>query len=190
MLSEALGESPRQREGRAALLGLSQRAITKGKDPLSVVASPLEGSEVAVVAGWQRLGRDASTVAVLEPALAAVPPRDPLAAAAYRLRAEWRVHGDDPVQAQEAIALADLAYDASGGAPQDLLLRARACVTAGEPAAALHTLALLSSQLDGASPRGRALAKLGLRVARSIPHSAELAGERAQLERALGGESR
>ncbi|MEE2678199.1 MAG: fused MFS/spermidine synthase, partial [Myxococcota bacterium] len=190
LLSEALGESPRQREGRAALLGLSQRAITKGKDPLSVVASPLEGSEVAVVAGWQRLGRDASTVAVLEPALAAVPPRDPLAAAAYRLRAEWRVHGDDPVQAQEAIALADLAYDASGGDLQDLLLRARVCVAAGEPAAAFHTLALLSSAIQPHTPGGRGLAGRAQRFAKSIPVTGELVRVQRGLARRLSSQAR
>ena len=190
LLSEALVERPRHREGRAALLLLSDRAITRGEDPLGVIAGPLEGSEHAVAAGWQRLGSDVTAIEDLEPALAAVPIRDPLAVASYRLRAEWRIHRDDEAVAREAIKMADLALHASGGLPQDLLLRARACAVAGEPAAALHTLSLLSSQVDGRSPRGRALATLGLRVARAIPHSDELAETRAQVERGLGARAR
>lgn len=190
MLSEALVEAPRHREGRAALLLLSDRAIAKGADPLDIVAGPLEGSEHAVAAGWQRQGTDVTEIEDLEPALAAVPIRDPLALASYRLRAEWRMQRDDEAVAREAIEMADLALHASGGLPQDLLLRARACAAAGEPAAALHTLSLLSSKVDGRSPRGRALATLGLRVMRAIPQSDELAESRAQVERGLGARAR
>ncbi|MEE2672597.1 MAG: fused MFS/spermidine synthase [Myxococcota bacterium] len=190
LLSQALAEAPRHREGRAVSLLLAQRAISSGQDPLTIVAAPLDGSEEPVVAGWQLLGSDVEAIEELEPALAAIPVRDPLAVASYRLRAEWRMHGDDLAIAREAIEMADLALHASGGSSLDLLLRARACALAGEPAAALHSLSRLSSALDGSSPRGRALAKLGLRVARSLPQSDELAESRALVERGLGARGR
>jgi spermidine synthase len=186
LLAEALAALPRHREARAAFLLLSQRAITAGEDPREIIASPLEGSERVVTAGWQRLGSDGS-VQELEPALAAIPTRDPLAAAGYRLRAEWRLQVGDQAAAREALEMADLALHASGGLPRDLLLRARACVAAGEYAAGLQTLSLLSSELDGRTPRGRALARLGLRVAREIPPFDELADSLSQVERGLRG---
>jgi hypothetical protein len=54
-------------------------------------------------------------------------------------------------------------------------------VAAGEPAAALDALAVLASRLD-ASPQSQALARRGLRIARSIPADPRLGAFRSQVE--------
>jgi spermidine synthase len=189
LLTEALREAPMHREARAALLRLSLPELRRGLDPLDLVEAPLDDAERAVAAGWG--AREAGVLAplrALEPALAAVPPLHPLAEDANRLRAEWRIASGDPRLAREAAEIAGRAiWD--GGSLGDMLLRARACMVAQEPAAALDALAVLSKRLD-ASPRGRALARRGLRIARSISVDPHLDGFRSRVERILQEKSR
>jgi spermidine synthase len=189
LLTEVLRDEPLHRQARGALLRLSLPELVRGGDPLDLVAAPLDAAERAVVAGWRALDDGVEApLRALEPALAAVPPLHPLAQDAYRLRAEWRVRNGDPELAREAVEIADRAiWDR--GRPGDLMLRARACVVAEEPAAAIQALFLLAQSL-GDSPRGRALARRALRVARSIPADPELAGNRVQVERTLRARSR
>jgi len=189
-LREVLSARPRHREARAALLLLAESAIARGLPPGSLVSEPLTPSERAVVEAWRQLGEDLAGVASLENELASVPVRDPLAQAAYRLRAEWRMHAGDAALRTQAIALADLALHAGGGLPRDLLLRARACAAAGESRAALHSLSLLAGSLDGGSARGRGLARLALDLARAIPPAGDIEGMRVDVERALAARAR
>jgi len=189
LLTEALREQPTHREARAALLRLSLPELRRGLDPLDLVEAPLDAAERAVLAGWRALETAApAPLLALEPALAAVPPRHPLAQDANRLRAGWRIASGDPRFARKAIEIADRAiWDR--GYPGDMLLRARACVVAEEPAAALDALAILISRLD-ASPGSRALARRGLQIAQSIPADPHLDGFRSQVERILQAKSR
>jgi spermidine synthase len=189
LLVDALREAPRHRETRAALLRLSLPELRKGLDPLELVEAPLDAAERAVIAGWR--ARDAGGLAslrALEPALVSVPPLHPLAGDANRLRAEWRIASGDPHLAREAGEIAGRAiWD--GGYPGDMLLRARASMVAREPAAALDALAVLGKRLD-ASPRGRAMARRGLQIARAISVDPQLEGFRSQVERILREKSR
>jgi spermidine synthase len=185
LLLEVLREAPLQREARAALLRLSAQELQQGLDPRHLVEAPLDDVERAVAAGWRAHGaEDLAELRSLEPEFAAVPPRHPLAQEANRLRAEWRIAARDPRLAREAMEIADGAlWD--GGRPGDLLLRARACVAAGEPTAALEALALFASHLDAEHPLTRARALRGLRVARTIPADPRLERSRSRVERLL-----
>ena len=178
LLGEALREAPEHRDARAALLRLSMRELRQGLDPEELLAAPLDDAERAVVAGW--LAQDVAALRSLEPLLAAVPPHHPLAQEAERLRAEWRIAARDPRLAREAMEIAVRAlWDR--GRPGDMLLRARASLAAGQPAAALDALTILSTRLD-TSPPSRALARRGLRIVRSIPADPQLGALRSQIE--------
>jgi hypothetical protein len=189
LLLEALRQEPAHREARAALLRLSQSELRRGLDPLDLVEAPLDDAERAVIAGW-RAGEvgDAAHLLALEPALAAVPPRHPLAQDANRLRAGWRIASGDPRLAREAIEIASRAIWVEGR-PGDMLLRARACVAAEELDSAIDALAILVSRLNG-SPRSRERARLGLGVLRPIPAGQRLDGLRYQVEQSLQMQSR
>jgi hypothetical protein len=180
---DALREAPGHRPARAALLRLSQGLIREGLDAEALVEAPLDEAERAVVEGWQ--AGDGPRLRDLDPALAAVPHRSPLASEANRLRALWRIESGDPALGREAIALADRALSDLGLA-SDVLLRARACVAAGDHVQALHTLANLAARLRASSGPQRGLAAQGLRVARAIPPDPALEGLRARVERLLG----
>ncbi len=183
LLREVLDEAPRNGAGRAALLLLSEQAIAQGADPLDFLAAPLGEAERTVASGWKRLAAGAAGVGSLEPELASIPVRHPLAVAAYRLRTESRMGSP------EAIEMADRVLHLSGGLPRDRLLRARASAAAGQHPAALDTLWRMLPMLDRRSPRSQALAILGLRVLDTIPASEELAVERRVIEARLQAQS-
>ncbi len=184
-LLEALRQAPEHRPARAELLRLSERRIREGLDAEALVPPPLDEAERAVVEGWRALNADGDArLRALEQALAGVPARHPLAGEASRIRAAWRIASGDPALAREAIPIVDRAIR-DLGYPADVLLRAEACMTAGDHAQALHTLSNLAYRLGGARPRGRALAQQGLRIARSVPADPGLDELRAGVEKLL-----
>jgi spermidine synthase len=185
ILLAALREAPTHRDARAALLRLSVAQLRQGLDPRELIEGPLDDAERAVVAGWR--AQDAAALRSLEPALAAVAPRHPLAQEANRLRAEWRIAARDTRLAREAMEIAVRAIW-NGGRPGDALLRARACVAADEPAAALDALAALASRLD-TSPPSRARARRGLSVLRAVPADPRLGAFRSYVELRLRARS-
>ncbi len=186
-LAEALRESPRHVEARAALLQMARVELAAGAEPTRWVAAPLTRAERAVVEGWRALGRRRpAALLAQEPALAAIPGDHPLARTAVRLRAEWRAAGTDPELAREAIGLVDRLL-VGGARPRDLLLRARACATAREPAAALGSLLALAGPGSGAELRR--LRGRGLAILESLPDDPSLAPLRARVRGALGGRS-
>jgi hypothetical protein len=182
---EALQESPRHPTARAVLLRLSARQIQEGADPETFVAPPLDEVERAVVEGWRAVEAEAvRALRALEPALAALPPRHPLLAEASRVRVRWRLASGDPELAREALPIADRAL-ASAADPSDELLRARACVIAGDFFQALDTLSNLALRLRARQPGSAAFAREGLRLAQEIPAEPGLEEMRSRVVRAL-----
>ncbi len=152
---------------------------------MELVEAPLDDAERAVTDGWR--AQDVAALRSLEPMLAAVAPRHPLAQVANRLRAEWRIAARDPWSAREAMEIAVRAiWDR--GRPGDMLLRARASLAADDPAAALDALSVLAARLD-TSPRSLALARRGLRIARSIPPDPQLGAFLSHVESLLQARS-
>jgi hypothetical protein len=189
-LAEVLLDAPSHPEARAALLSASAIRIVDGVDPETLVAAPLDRVERAVVEGWRANDSgDYVALRALEEALASPPPEHPLAADANRLRAEWRVASGEEALTLEAIDIASRAIVDLGN-PGDLLLRARACVAAGEPAAALDTLALLAPRTGSATPLSKALAREAARIARAIPPSADIEAQRKQVLRIFDSRTR
>ena len=189
-LTEALRMAPRHPAARAGRLRLEELRIAEGLDPEALVSSPLDAAERAVVEGWRAASPEAhgqeqgTSLRSLEASLATVPTEHPLARDAARLRAEWRIASGDPALAREAIEIAELGVAGRGNA-REMLLRARACAAAGEQAATLDTLMLLSASIRQQGPYEKAHAQQGLRVLRSLPPDPALQDLRAIAQRSL-----
>jgi hypothetical protein len=158
------------------MLRLSRAAMQRGEPADRFVAAPLDDAERAIVDGWLTRGKGLEE---LEPQLAAIGPRHPLAREARWLRASWRIRSGDPELARQAVRLSDEILGARR-APRSLLLRAQAQAAAGDPAGALHTLAVIGEQARAAPVPPGALA-----TARAIPASPEFAELRAHTLRLL-----
>ncbi|MEM8998152.1 MAG: fused MFS/spermidine synthase, partial [Acidobacteriota bacterium] len=137
-LRRALALDPRQPEATAALLALAKPRLFRGFDPpadleltpeLRTVA---EGWRLSAAADWPGVRR-------LEERLARLSPGHRLYPEASRLRARWRLWTRQPARLEEAqdLVLPLLAPDPR---PEDLLLRARIGLAAGEPGVALAAI--------------------------------------------------
>lgn len=174
-LAEVVREDPRHAYARAELLRLSRRRLEQGLDPTAVVAAPLDPAELAVAEAWRLSGRNGGGgIRRLESALAAIPPRHPLAREAALLRTEWRLASGSPDLAREAIALVDRAIRWE---PEDLLRRARVCAAAQEPSAALNSLSIVAGYLQGPIPNARALIEEAMEVLASLRPAARASAE-------------
>ncbi|MBW2418264.1 MAG: fused MFS/spermidine synthase [Deltaproteobacteria bacterium] len=190
LLREALAEAPRNEEARAAMLRLSVGAIAEGTEPSSIVAEPFSEAEEVMIAGWRarRVKDSGESLRSLEPELAAIPYRHPLATDATRLRIDWRVRSGEEERLLEAARLAEGGLGQWPDVPS-LLLRASTTIAVGEYAIALDALGMLSFR-PGQGGHLATLSATHLRHARkllqSIPRSPELAQARRKAEKSLG----
>ncbi|MEB2344490.1 MAG: fused MFS/spermidine synthase [Deltaproteobacteria bacterium] len=188
-LDAALAKDPHQPFARAALLRVRRGAYLRSPETLAQLA-PLAPEEQAVLDAWRALeAGDEAASAALEPRLAAIDPRHPLAREALRARADARVARGDPASAVEALALLDDAMQ-YGARPEDFVARARAALLAGDPDESIDTLAQLLPWVES-NPNPGAIAQQALAFLDGIPADADAMGRRAgirvRFERAAHG---
>ena len=154
-LREALREHPDDRDSWVALTRQTPdgERVAYAPSARRVASYP----ELDVVArSWERLAAgDWIGLSRLDPALADVPPADPLYADALRLRAWWRIELGAPEQAEEALRILEVLLPISRFVP-DHVLHVRALQATGQTGPALASLAAMVSRLD-ASNRHNAL---------------------------------
>jgi spermidine synthase len=189
-LAEVLAEAPRNKEARAAMIRLAARAIAEGEDPGAIIAPPLSSAEEAVVSGWRarRVKDSGESLRALDPALAEIPIRHPLATDATRLRIEWRIRSADEQRLVEAARLAEEGLGQWPDIPS-LLLRASTTVASGDYAIALDALeqlSLRSSALDPHAPLTAGYIRRARELLREIPRLPELEEARRETERRFG----
>jgi len=183
-LDAALAADPRQPFARAALLRLRRNAYVRSPEALARLA-PLSPEEAAVVEAWRALesGDDAGLLA-LEPRLAAVDRRHPLAREALRLRAQARIERGEPAGAIEALALIDDAMQ-YGGRPEDFVERARAALIAGDPEESVDTLSQLLPWVE-TSPSSGGMAQQALAFLDEMPDGTAAERRRAEMRARFG----
>jgi hypothetical protein len=176
-LEAALRLDPGNAEVRGALLRLRRPRLAAGSAPVAALAFPdPTPGEAALIEAWRRQRQgDWAGVRELDASLAGIGGGDALYAEAIRLRAGWRVASGEPERAREARELLGLSLARTFDA-DDLVLRARAALVAGEPPVALGTLSELQQRLVSvriANPRWLArrarLARDALRVLDEVP---------------------
>ena len=159
----ALAENPASLAARFGLLRRMKRRFEAGQPEAVELAATLEGTAAAVAMGWRHAAAgDWSELRELEPSLAAGGPLDPSQPDALRLRIQWRVASEDPIQRAEATELARELMRLNGPAA-DLLLSAEAFVAAGRADDALRVLDYLAQ-----GRRGRPEHRAGLRLLEQI----------------------
>ena len=163
-------------EALPALLLLHRREIARGRAPAWAAAYlAKDPAAQAVVEGWRVTElRGSAAVRELEPRLAAIDPRHPLAPAATALRLGWRVALGDPLLAREALGLLDPELAGGSDSPGGLIRRARLGLLAQDREAALGSLAELAATL-ALDPRPE-VAKAALYALETFP--ADWRGER------------
>ena len=184
LLVDALEQDPRHETARAAMLRLSNYAISQGRDLSQLVALPLEEEEAAVTSGWIAKAReDWEAVRALDSELAKVARHHPLSNHAYTLRAQWRIESNEPRLAREAVEIVDDGiWD--GRRLEVTLLRARANVVAGEYLAAYDTFSYVDKNRGNKALTDR-FAKQALHLLRKIPEDPEFEEIRTMVERKL-----
>lgn len=183
-LDAALAEDPRQPFARAALLRVRRSAYLRWPGSLAQLA-PLAPEEQAVLDAWRaREAGDEAASSALEPRLAAVDRRHPLAREALRARAGARIARGEPAGAVEALALLDDAMQ-YGVRPEDYVARARAALLAGDPDESIDTLAQLLPWVE-ANPASSAMAQEALAFLEGIPGGSSAEGRRAEIRARFG----
>ncbi len=185
-LATVLDRDPDHPVARGEVLRINQYRIGSGLlDVSSLVSLPLREQEETVVAGWLARGsEDWATLEALDDRLRKIDRRNPLSNAAAELRMEWRIASGDPNRGREAVAIFDDAswfYRPLDGA----LLRSRACLTAGDPSAALDSLINVSRVGRRSRGLGKAFAKRANELVRQIPEDPELARVRTRIAQRL-----
>ena len=158
----------RAMEGNKQILLVAQKSAVEDDPEIVAIAEKAADPQRAVFEGWrQAKGPSWRSLNRLERRLATARPSDGCWAEATRLRVQWRVRSGEPRLAQEAVAMLDilLARDSVG---QDMVLRARATLAAGETIGTLSTLDVLRKQLKP-TVRGRRTAQAVLTLLRAIP---------------------
>jgi spermidine synthase len=167
-LARALAADPKAPQARAARLRLERRALVKGELELASLLVEPSAEEQAVVAGWQaETASNWAAAQELDARLAAVAPGRSLYEDALRLRVVWRLGTRDPQRAREALELTDALIPASSSA-RDEVLRALANATAGDPEAALVTLAETGTNARRRSTGNRTVAREARQLALSL----------------------
>ena len=146
-----------------------RRRPVAGVDP-----QDLEAPLPSVIAAWRHAANENwEGVAALDPELSRIAPDEPLYEEASRLRVRWRLAGQDRETASDALAIADSLLQRKW-TPQDALLRARAAIAAGQPAAAWGSLSRIAEVLSRYSDPA-SLLEPALDLARQLPD--EIAAE-------------
>ncbi len=143
----------------------------------------------AVVEGWRSLQTgDALGVRRLEPQLAAVGPKHPLANSATRLRIAWRQADGNAELAAEAIDLLEPQLALGLRAGTGLIQRTQLALAAGDPDVALASLLELAVQLRRQTARTEAFeqrARQALGLAQALPPSVRDDSAAVRLEEEL-----
>ena len=140
----AVDADPTSQTGRFGLVRMLWRRRGSADPEWLEVAASLTGGGAAVAQGWQHVAsEDWAAVQALEPALAAVGPREPSHSDALRLRLGWRAASADPARREEAVGLAGEML-ADSQLPEDVLLAARAYAAADRPDDALQLVEFLA----------------------------------------------
>ncbi len=170
---------PPRSEAFYALLSLHRSELVSGHVPASLAARMETDPEArAVVEAWRLAElRHPAAVRELEPRLAAIDPRHPLATAATILRIGWRQALGDPRLAREALELLEPELANGSEGPWGLIRRARLALLAHDRAVASASLAELAGRLGNASERLRrddpkpkpAASEAALRVLETFP---------------------
>ena len=185
LLEEVLESRPRHAQARAQKLLLSAYRLGQGTEPADVIPLPLEAQEQLLVAGWRaNANQDYGALERLDDRLAAFPRQHALSNAADSLRVEWRIASGDPERGREAVAISDHAvwnFRRLEGA----LLRARACLAAGDPLAAADSLAYLSRAFRKNKSIGQGFAKRAGRLLEQLPNDPKINRLRSLVERKL-----
>ena len=185
-LDAALAEDPRHLQARSARLALSKYAIGHGADPVDFVEMPLDASEQALVSGWiAEAAEDWETLRDLDPALAVIPRKHPLASPAARMRSRWRIASNDPELGEEARQIIDRTYRISRWF--DLpLLRAEASLVAGDHLAALDSLSMIRPRQITNLSVNKGMVRRAKSILSKIERDSEFETLRIQVERLLG----
>ncbi len=170
---------PPRSEAFYALLSLHRSELVSGHVPASLAARMETDPEArAVVEAWRLAElRHPAAVRELEPRLAEIDPRHPLATAATILRIGWRQALGDPRLAREALELLEPELANGSEGPWGLIRRARLALLAHDRAVASASLAELAGRLGNASERLRrddpkpkpAASEAALRVLETFP---------------------
>ncbi len=185
-LARAFEANPDAVGHRFAMLEAQRPWRRTPSDEFETIAEGLDAPSQVVVDAWAlaRAGEWAQ-IAALDEDLAAIDHPHPATDAARRLQARWRIERGDPAHAADAVALIDRVIPGSPRLREDLLLRARANLGAGQHAATIATLADFAGANRGKN-RDVALARVALAVETRVDPSQYAPGERAALRRRLG----
>lgn len=167
---------------RFALVWLHGEAYLKDDPEIVAIAEKATDLQQAVFEGWRLSGSPFwQDLSRLEPRLAVARPFDDCWAEAMRLRAQWRVRSEEPRLAREAVALLDRLLT-RGHASQDLVLRVRATLAAGDTIGALSSFGVLHKALKP-TVRGKRAARAVLRLLKALPEDDVTAAVRASLRK-------
>ena len=142
--------------------------FAEGKSVVGISERDLDGRFVALIAGQRHAAAsDWGAVAALDAQLGRIEPGEALFEQASRLRIHWRLAARGSGVAAEAQALAETLLSRKWE-PQDALLRARAAIAAGRPAAAWGALSRIAVILPKHRRPGP-LAEAALEIAKELP---------------------
>jgi predicted membrane-bound spermidine synthase len=164
----ALEMAPGTSDAVGGLLASSALDFTQGRSVGGISEGDLDDRQRAVVAGWRHAAAgDWDAVARLDAELARFEPGDALFEEASRLRANWRLAGQDRAAAAEAQAIVETLISRNWNGT-DALLYARAAIAADRPVAAWGSLSQIARALSR-QPRAAALAAAALELAEALP---------------------
>lgn len=183
-LAKAIEVDPTHYEALAAVTRLSRQTIAaQGLDVVPALAN-LPPQALTVVQGWQ-LEQDQKwkDLEEIDASLAQIPITDPMYLDANRLRATWRMHSDDPVLRDEAIAMLDVALLFQADA-EDFVARASLALQDGYPH---YAVSLLESSLAllHVSSRPRHVVSKALELLHEVPPAVATDPRYARLRRRL-----
>jgi hypothetical protein len=185
--TRALELAPGTPDALAGLLASRRFEVTERRAIPGFSEAALDERLAAVVAGWRHVAAaDWEAVAALDAELARSEPGQALFEEAARLRARWRLETADAEEAAEAQELLETLL-LRNWTPLDGLLRARAAIAAGRPAAAWGALIRISEMRTQELPEGLALR--ALEIAEALPEemARDLRGRLQARRRRAGG---
>jgi hypothetical protein len=143
-------------------------AFAEGKSVAGISERDLDERFAALIAGQRHAAaEDWDAVAALDAELGRIEPGEALFEQVSRLRIHWRLAARGPEAAAEAQAIAETLL-VRKWEPQDALLRARAAIAAGRPAAAWGALSRIAEALPKHRRPGP-LAAAALEIAEALP---------------------
>jgi len=168
--ARALELAPDSRDARVGLVASRPLDFVQGRPVAGVSETDLDERTSALIAGWRYAAADdLDDLAALDPELRGIGPGEPLFEDASRLRIRWRLAGDDPDGAAEALSIVETLLSRKWTA-NDALLRARAAIAALRPAAAWGSL-IRVAELRPSARRDDLVASV-LEIAEELPNEA------------------